>query len=78
MPSKELPRSSAIERVGYNDTTSELSIWFKGGRRYIYADVPRYIYDDLSEASSAGRYVGEIVRGRFACTAPLRKYRPRD
>jgi hypothetical protein len=72
MPVQELPRSSAIERVGYNDQTRRLSIWFKGGRRYVYADVPREVYDELCNAGSAGRAVNDLVKGRYSCTLVTR------
>jgi hypothetical protein len=67
MPVREIRNSAAIERVGYNDETHNLSIWFKGGGRYIYSDVPRSIYDALCEAGSVGRFVGEVIKGKFPC-----------
>jgi hypothetical protein len=77
MPVLELRTSSAIERVGYNDETRALSIWFRGGRRYVYSDVPRSVYDDLCRAQSAGRFVGEAIKGRYPCRPEHpRRFRP--
>lgn len=76
MPVREMKASSAIERVGYNPDTRDLSIWFKGRRRYIYADVPADVYRSLCEAQSAGQFVNQAVKGRFACRPdpPRRRY----
>lgn len=74
MPVQEMRRSSAIERVGYNPGSSELSIWFSGARRYIYSAVPPEVYDALCQAPSAGQFVNDNVKGRYACRCdPLRR-----
>ena len=72
----QIKASSAVERVGYNDETENLSIWFKGGRRYVYSGVPRRLYDELCLASSAGRFVNTAIKGRFPCRSepPRRCY----
>jgi hypothetical protein len=73
MPVQEIRTSSAIERVGYNAETRRLSIWFKGGRRYIYSDVPAEVYEDLCGASSAGRFVCQCIKGKFDRSHPQRR-----
>lgn len=76
MPVQEMRRSSAIERVAYSETARELSIWFAGGRRYIYADVPPWVYRELCAARSAGQFVNQTVKGRYPCRCepPRRRY----
>lgn len=76
MPVQEMQKSSAIERVGYNTATGELSIWFTGGRRYIYSGVPADLYRELCEARSAGQFVNAVVKGRYPCRCepPRRRY----
>ncbi|MXO73726.1 KTSC domain-containing protein [Altererythrobacter aerius] len=76
MPVQELRSSSAIDRAAYSPAKRELSIWFTGGRRYIYSDVPPELYDALCAARSAGRFVNDAVRGRFASRTdpPRRRY----
>lgn len=77
MPVQELRTSTAIERVGYDDKTRTLSIWFRGGRRYVYADVPRSVFDELCRAGSAGRFLSETIKGRYPCRPePPRRFRP--
>lgn len=76
MTVKEIPHSSAIERVTYNEEARRLSIWFRGGRRYTYSDVPPAIYTELCECGSAGRFVCEKVVGQFMREGPWKKYGP--
>jgi hypothetical protein len=70
MPVQQISKSSAIERVAYNAAARRLSIWFKGGRRYVYSDVPEDVYRELCAASSAGKFVCERVLGKFTRTEP--------
>ncbi|WP_188644393.1 KTSC domain-containing protein [Tsuneonella deserti] len=76
MPVLEMRASSAIERVAYNARKRELSIWFTGRRRYIYADVPAEVYRELCEARSAGQFLNSAVKGRYDCRCdpPRRRY----
>jgi hypothetical protein len=77
MPFKKLDDSSAIDRIAYDDGPQALSVWFKGGRRYIYSGVPRALYNELCQASSAGGFVNRAIKGRFPCRAePPRRYYP--
>lgn len=70
--------SSAIERIAYDDSTRELSIWFRESGRYVYYDVPGAIYEALRQCSSAGRLFNECIKGRYRCSFDprRRKYRP--
>lgn len=80
MAVQELRKSSAIEQVAYSDSARTLSVWFNGGRLYVYADVPRAIYDELCAAPSAGRFVNQRIKGRFRCHSlpPRNRFLPRD
>jgi len=71
--------SSMIERIAYDEVENMLSIWFRGTGRYVYADVPRALYDGLRQAPSAGRYFNERIKRRFPCRPDpeRRKFRPR-
>lgn len=59
--------SSMIDRIGFDDDTGTLTVWFKGSRKYLYYAVPRALYDALGKASSAGRFFNECIKGRFEC-----------
>jgi hypothetical protein len=70
-------QSSAVERIGYDEDEHCLSVWFRGGRRYIYSDVPRALYDEFRRAASAGRFVTERIKGRYPCRSePQRRRYP--
>jgi hypothetical protein len=70
-------RSSMIDRALFDEGARELTICFKAGRKYIYSDVPRAVFDALKTAASAGAYFNDCIKGRFACrTDPARKFRP--
>lgn len=75
MPVQEISASSALERVAYNPAAGELSVWFTGGRRYIYAGVPAELYRALCAAESAGAFVNARIKGRFACRSDPRRRR---
>lgn len=71
--------SSMINRIVFDDEAGTLLISFRSGLRYIYAGVPRAIYDALGKAASAGRYFNEHIKGKYACRpdpAGRGKYRP--
>ncbi|MGX7953072.1 KTSC domain-containing protein [Tsuneonella sp. HG249] len=76
MPVQELHSSSAIERIAYNPASRDLSVWFRSGRRYVYADVPPQIYRALCDSDSAGTFINKSVKGYFHCceVPPRRRY----
>lgn len=59
--------STAISKASYDTDDSTLAITFRdkngGGRTYTYFDVPFGVYKELTEASSAGRYVNQNIVG---------------
>ncbi len=57
--------SSAVERVEHDEETGTLDIWYKGGDRYAYFEVPRETYEALLEASSIGAYVNAEIKPHF-------------
>lgn len=57
--------SSAVERARYSPQAGTLDIWYKGGDRYTYFDVPPEAYAALREAPSAGEYVNREIKPRF-------------
>ncbi|MBV9930942.1 MAG: KTSC domain-containing protein [Alphaproteobacteria bacterium] len=67
-----------IDRIAYDEREAVLSIWFRDSGRYLYADVPRAIYEALKTAPSAGRYFNRCIKRRFPCRPDpeRRKFRP--
>jgi hypothetical protein len=70
--------SSAVERARYHPESGTLDIWYKGGARYSYFDVPEEVYRALREAPSAGEYVNLEIKPSFdfALEPGRRRFRP--
>ena len=58
--------SSNLVSVGYDKTSSTLEIEFKNGI-YQYSGVPENVYEDLMNASSAGRYLNINIKDGYPC-----------
>jgi hypothetical protein len=59
--------SSLIERAAFDDDAKTLVISFRHTGKYVYDDVPGAVFDGLCQASSAGTFFNEVIKGRFAC-----------
>ena len=70
--------SSAVERARYHPDTATLDIWYKGGDRYSYFDVPEEVYRALRDADSAGEYVNLEIKPnhRYELEPRRRRFRP--
>lgn len=53
-------QSSMLQSVHYDDETNEMTAIFMNGKEYVYEDVQKKIYDELSTAPSAGRWFNAI------------------
>jgi lysyl-tRNA synthetase class 2 len=72
--------SSAIARAAYDEPAATLDLWYRGGDRYRYFDVPEAIYEALVAAPSAGEYVNREIKPRFRCEIEgrRRRFRPAE
>ena len=59
--------STNLHSVGYRSEDSLLLVQFNNGAAYEYYDVPQYVYDDLLQAESKGKYFAQVIRNRYAC-----------
>lgn len=59
----DFPDSAMLASCEWNSTDNELIVTFKNGRSYTYVDVEKKTYDDLVNASSAGRQFNMIKAG---------------
>jgi len=57
--------SSTIKKVSYDTDNSILIIAFKSGEVYHYKNVPLNVYDEMVNASSAGKYLWANIRGKY-------------
>ncbi|HEY1606876.1 MAG TPA: KTSC domain-containing protein [Allosphingosinicella sp.] len=70
--------SSAVERARYHPDAQTLDIWYAGGDRYSYFDVPEAVYRGLLDAPSAGQFVNFEIKPyyRFEIEPARRRFRP--
>jgi hypothetical protein len=64
-PVKEWVDSSNIEALGYDADAQEVWVWFRGGRLYIYIQVPQEVYDDFYAAPSKGSFLNRVLKPNF-------------
>jgi hypothetical protein len=65
----ELVDSSSVTRVGHDEATQDLTVEFTGGRKYVYADVPETVYENLLTAKSVGKFVNDKIKSKYLFTA---------
>lgn len=58
--------SSAIHAVQHDEASLQLKITFTSGGTYIYYDVPKWKYEGLISASSAGTYFNDHIRDQHS------------
>lgn len=59
-------RSSLLSSYGYDEEKKELQITFNKGGTYTYLDVPKSVYDDMTEAKSIGQYFLANIKDRYS------------
>lgn len=71
-------QSSAVDRAAYEDEECTLDLWYSGGDRYRYFDVPMDVYRALLEAPSAGEYVNREIKPnhRHEIQGRRKRFRP--
>jgi hypothetical protein len=57
--------SSAIRLISYDEAAQRLSVTFVTKRRYVYACVPKHIYDAFVRAPSWGIFFNSEIRGFY-------------
>jgi hypothetical protein len=66
MIERELPNSSAIDKVTYDPATQRMAITFASGKSYDHDGVPQGVFEQLCDCESAGRYYAESIKGNYA------------
>lgn len=61
--------SSSVDAVGFEPARNELTIRFVSGDTYVYAMVPRAVFEELLVADSIGAFVNLRIKPRY----PVRK-----
>lgn len=60
-----MPRSSLIQRAIYDPAKHTLAVTFTGGRRYLYFDVPKDLYEEFAAAESQGQFFNWRIRDQY-------------
>lgn len=58
--------SSNVGSVAFDETSKTLVVRFNSGAIYSYADVEQDVYTDLVHAKSAGQFLNQMIKGRYA------------
>ena len=61
-------KSSNLDGCDYDTASKTLTVHFKTGSSYSYADVPAHIHDGLCNAQSPGSYFARVIRGSYPAT----------
>lgn len=69
----DTPTSSNIVRYAYNVETKVLTVQFKGGGTYEYADVPEHVFTKMKVTPSVGRFIGQEIKGSYKYTCIFSK-----
>lgn len=60
-----LPRSRAVEEIGYESAARTLRIHFRGGGLYDYLDVPADVFNGLRIAAHPWTQWGEHIKQTY-------------
>ncbi len=66
MPEMHYVDSSNIEAIGYESDLQELHVRFlKGGETYVYYGVEEWVFQEMMQADSKGRYLIDNIKGQY-------------
>ena len=66
MPVEMQPvQSSSVARIGYDESAEEVYVEFYTSGTYVYAGVPRAVFEDFERAPSKGKFVNEVLKPRY-------------
>lgn len=58
-------KSTFLDGLIYNPSTMVLTVLFKNGKEYKFADVPMDVYTNFVNAESAGVFFSAEIKGKF-------------
>lgn len=61
-------KSSLIEAVDYNQEKQILKVQFKNGDLWQYEEVDKFIWDEMINAKSIGKFFLEVIKGKYTST----------
>ncbi len=64
--------SSDIASVGYDMITQTLEVEFHSGGIYQYHNVPKKVYDELTNAASHGKYFAYNIKNSYGIPTKIK------
>jgi lysyl-tRNA synthetase class 2 len=59
--------SSSVKSLGYDASKQQLHVQFIDmSDAYVYDGVPQWVYKQLIESSSKGRFINRVIKPRYA------------
>lgn len=62
---REDVQSSMICTLGYEPETSTLEIEFNSGAVWQYYDIPEYVFYEMKDSGSVGKFFNANIRGQY-------------
>lgn len=59
------PNSSNVSAADYDTASKRLTVHYKSGGSYTYADVPSSHWHDMQKASSVGGYLHQHIKPKY-------------
>jgi hypothetical protein len=59
---KAVVESTNVVSAGYDPEFKVLMVEFKGGSVYLYADCPPEVWEEMQKATSAGKFLNQVVK----------------
>jgi transcriptional regulator with XRE-family HTH domain len=66
VPTGRRVASSAISSITYDPSKRALYITFVSNKQYVYAGVPKAVYDALERAASKGTFFNKFIRDAYS------------
>jgi hypothetical protein len=60
----EVKNSSNIREVRYT-AAGNMVVQFKNGTEYLYKNVERSVYDEMTMTESAGKFLNSVIKGKY-------------
>lgn len=59
------PKSSNVDGAHYDAASRTLTVKYKSGGSYTYADVPAHHWNELQKAESVGKYLHAHIKSAY-------------
>ena len=60
--------SSNIVSIGYEEASETLEVEFTNGRIYQYYNVPAFMFEQMTTATSVGQFFNANIKNAYSCS----------